>query len=476
MIRNLRDTTQKNSEQDWLKTNLARFTRMLQGQKDLLAVSKMILSELAPLVSSQHGVFYLMDTGGPEPVLKMRASYAYRGRRNLANQFRLGESLVGQCALEKEPILVADVPEEYVHVNSGLGEAPPRNIIVLPVLFEGQVKAVIELASFQTFSATHQAFLDQLTESIGIVLNTIEANTRTEELLKQSQSLATELQNRQQELQNTNAELEEKARLLVEQNAEVERKNREVELAKQALEDKAAQLSLTSRYRSEFLANMSHELRTPLNAIIGFTGTLLMKLPGPLSDEQEKQLQTIRSSAKHLLSLISDLLDLEKIESGKAELNIEPVNCQSVLEEVSTMLRPLAQNKGLTIDVKAPSQLITVRTDRRALSQILLNLTNNAIKFTDTGLVRLEIGRKQDNGRAVTQFSVTDTGVGIKPEDQPMLFQAFTQVDSSPTRRHEGTGLGLHLSQKLANLIGGSIAFRSEYGKGSTFTLALPDE
>jgi len=475
MIRNLRDTTQKNSDQDWLKTNLAKFTRMLQGQKDLFAVSKLILSELAPLVGAQHGVFYLMDASQQDKqTLKLLASYAHRGRRHLGNQFELGEGLVGQCALEKEPIVLSDVPSDYIGISSGLGEAPARNIIVLPVLFEGQVKAVVELASFQKFNTTTQTFLDQLTESIGIVLNTIEANMRTEELLKQSQSLAAELQRRQDELEGTNQELEDKARLLVDQKAEVERKNREVELAKEELEEKAAQLSLTSRYKSEFLANMSHELRTPLNAIIGFTGTLLMRLPGEVNEEQEKQIRMIQSSARHLLSLISDLLDLAKIESGRVEVHREPVQCKVLIDEVVSALRPIAEAKKLTLSATLPADDIVVTTDRRALNQILLNLANNAVKFTDAGEVNIFLSQQRRNGQSVLEISVRDTGIGIRPEDQAKLFQAFTQVDASPTRRHEGTGLGLHLSRKLAAMIGADISFSSEYGKGSSFTLTLP--
>jgi HAMP domain-containing protein/signal transduction histidine kinase len=476
MIRNLRDTTQKNSDQDWLKTNLAKFTRMLQGQKDLFAVSKLILSELAPLVGAQHGVFYLMDSAQEKSMLKLIASYAHRGRRHLANQFELGEGLVGQCALEKEPIVLSDVPSDYIGITSGLGEAPARNIIVLPVLFEGQVKAVVELASFQTFSTTTQTFLDQLTESIGIVLNTIEANMRTEELLKQSQSLAAELQRRQDELQNTNQELEDKARLLVDQKAEVERKNREVELAKEELEEKAAQLSLTSRYKSEFLANMSHELRTPLNAIIGFTGTLLMRLPGEVNEEQEKQIRMIQSSARHLLSLISDLLDLAKIESGRVEVHREPVSCKTLVDEVVSALRPLAEAKNLVIGATLPAEDFVLTTDRRALNQILLNLANNAVKFTDQGMVDISLSPQRRGNQSALEISVRDTGIGIRPEDQARLFQAFTQVDASATRRHEGTGLGLHLSRKLAAMIGADISFTSEYGKGSTFTLTVPLE
>ena len=296
MIVNLRETTLKNAEQDWLKTNLAKFTQMLQGQKDLLTVTKRILAELAPVVAAQHGVFYLVQQQDDEPVLKLMASYAYKERRLVATQFRMGEGLVGQCALEKERILLSNVPTDYIMINSGLGEAPPLSIIVLPVIFEGQVKAVIELASFERFNATHQTFLEQLTESIGIVLNTIEANMRTEDLLKQSQSLAQELQSQQEELQQTNEELEEKAKLLVEQNAEVERKNREVEQAKQALEEKASQLALTSKYKSEFLANMSHELRTPLNSLLILAQQLSDNVDGNLHNKQVQFAQTIYSA------------------------------------------------------------------------------------------------------------------------------------------------------------------------------------
>jgi HAMP domain-containing protein/GAF domain-containing protein len=308
MIGNLRDTTRKNTEQDWLKTSLAKFTRMLQGQRDLLAVSKMILSELAPLVSAQHGVLYIMEEGkqkGPAR-LKLLATYAYQERKNLSTEFRLGEGLVGQCALEKQRILLSNAPPDYIQVTSGLGQAPPLNIVVLPILFEGAVRAVVELASFERFSAIHQTFLDQLTESIGIVLNTIQANMRTEELLTQSQTMSQELQ----------------AQLLSDQKAEVERKNSEVEIGKRELEEKAAQLALSSKYKSEFLSNMSHELRTPLNSLLMLAQQLAENQEGNLTPQQAKSAETISSSGGDLLALINDILDLSKIESGTVSIDV----------------------------------------------------------------------------------------------------------------------------------------------------------
>src|ERR1700742_4549487 len=359
MIRNLKDTTLKNAEQDWLKTNLAKFSRMLQGQKDLLTVGRLILSELAPVVGAQQGVFYNMDatTKPDEPMLKLLASYAYKERKNIDNRFKLGEGLVGQCALEKEKILLTSAPNDYIKITSGLGDAKPLNIIVLPIVFEGQVKAVMELASFDRFSPTHETFLDQLTESIGIVLNTIEANMRTEDLLKQSQSLAKELQSQQQELQQTNQQLGEKAKLLADQNVEVERKNREVEQARQALEEKAEQLALTSKYKSEFLANMSHELRTPLNSLLILADQLAQNPDGNLRPKQTEYAKTIHSSGNDLLMLINDILDLSKIESGTVVLDIGELRFSDLHNYVNRTFRHVAEAKGVDFNVEVDPAL-----------------------------------------------------------------------------------------------------------------------
>jgi HAMP domain-containing protein/signal transduction histidine kinase/CheY-like chemotaxis protein len=485
MIRNLKDTTLKNSEQDWLKTNLAKFSRMLQGQKDLLTVGRLILSELAPVVSAQHAVFYILDAGSESPELSLLAGYAHQGQGAVGSRLNLGEGLVGQCALEKQKILLTNIPPDYIRISSGLGDAAPQNIIVLPVVFEGQVKGVLELASFERFNPTHQAFLDQLTESIGIVLNTIEANMRTEDLLKQSQSLARELGSRQEELQKTNQELEEKAGLLAHQNQEVERKNREVEQARQALEEKAKQLALTSKYKSEFLANMSHELRTPLNSLLILSDQLSKNPDGNLTPRQTEFAKTIHSSGNDLLMLINDILDLSKIESGTVVVDVGELRFTDLLSYVERTFRHVAESKGVGFVLEQDAQLPkTLFTDSKRLQQVIKNLLSNAFKFTHQGQVALRLepapggwtpgNESLDRAPAVVAFSASDTGIGISPEKQQIIFEAFQQADGSTSRKYGGTGLGLAISREISRLLGGEIRLVSSPGKGSTFTLYLP--
>jgi signal transduction histidine kinase/HAMP domain-containing protein/CheY-like chemotaxis protein len=479
MIRNLRDTTQKNTEQDWLKTNLAKFSRMLQGQRDLSTVGRLILSELAPVVSAQHAMFYVLDAAGEPSRLTLLAGYASEEQTTLRKQIGMGEGLIGQCALEKQRILLTNVPGDYIRISSGLGSAAPKSILVLPVIFEGQVKGVLELASFDSFNPTHEAFLEQLTESIGIVLNTIEANMRTEDLLKQSQSLAHELGSRQEELQNTNEELQEKARQLAEQNNEVERKNQEVEQARQALEEKAKQLALTSKYKSEFLANMSHELRTPLNSLLILSDQLSRNSDGNLTPKQTEFAKTIHSSGNDLLMLINDILDLSKIESGTVVVDVGEVRLADLQSYVERTFRHVAESKNVDFSIFISSDLPkSISTDAKRLQQVLKNLLSNAFKFTHRGTVSLSIEPSWldvgDAGVPGIAFSVSDTGIGIPPDKQRIIFEAFQQADGSTSRKYGGTGLGLAISRELSRLLGGEISLTSEAGRGSTFTLLLP--
>jgi signal transduction histidine kinase/DNA-binding response OmpR family regulator/HAMP domain-containing protein len=487
MIRNLRETTRQNTEQDWLKTNLERFTRMLQGQRDLVTVSGTILSELAPLLSAQHGVFYTVASleDGGDPVLVYQAGYGYTERKHLANHFRLGEGLIGQCAREKTRILLTDVPGDYVRINSGLGESAPLNIIVLPILFEGEVRAVVELASFSPFSPTHQAFLDQLTESIGLVLNTIEANTLTENLLKQSQSQAQELQARQEQLSTSNEDLASQASRLAEQYSEVERKNQEVVLAKRLVEEKAEQLAVSSKYKSEFFSNMSHELRTPLNSLLILAGELEDNHEGTMSAAQIEYASVIRSSGNDLLRLLDDILDLAKVESGTVTLEIGELPLVELQDAIERDFAHVAKQQGLSFSVELASDLPhAIATDSSRLRQVLKNLVSNAFKFTEQGGVRMCVSlassgwseRNDKLGRAdtVIAFSISDTGIGIAPEQQQLIFEAFAQADGSTARRYGGTGLGLSISRELVQLLGGEITLRSTIDEGSTFTLYLP--
>ena len=487
MITNLRETTLRNQDQDWLKSNLAKFTQMLQGQKDLNTVTKRILSELAEVVTAHYGAFYILkqDDETQNTKLKLFAAYAYKEEKNIPKEFEIGEGLVGQCAFEKERILLKNVPQGYVKISSGLGKAKPANLIILPVLFENDVKAVIELASLDTFSETHLDFLSQLTESIGIVLNTIETNSRTEELLAQSQSLAGELKTQQEELRRTNDELQDKALLLVKQKDEVEAKNKEVEEARKSLEEKAEQLTLTSKYKSEFLANMSHELRTPLNSLLILAQQLYENAEGNLNEKQIRYAKTIHSCGDDLIQLINDILDLSKIESGFISTNISTVRISEIASFVETTFKPISEARNLRFRIDTDYSLpSSMETDIQRLNQILKNLLSNAFKFTEKGEVCLKITEAHntwkpgninlDKAKKVIAFSITDTGIGIPQEKQSIIFEAFQQAEGSTSRKYGGTGLGLSISRGLAELLGGTIELESQAGYGSTFTLYLP--
>ncbi|MEA5603784.1 response regulator [Nostoc sp. UHCC 0252] len=506
MIVNLRSTTQRNDEQNWLKSNLAEFTQMLQGQRNLENATSLILSNLAPLVGASQGVFYAMTSIDDQPVLKLLSSYAYKERKNLANQFRLGEGLVGQCALEKQRILLTKVPSDYIRISSGLGEAPPLNIIVLPIVFETEVSAVIELASFSHFSHLHLTFLEQLSQNLGVFLNNIASQLQTQQLLEESIALTEELQTQQEELrqsnqrleeqaheleesqflvkqsneelQQLNEELEEKAELLEVQNREVARKNQEVERARQSFEEKAEQLALSSKYKSEFLANMSHELRTPLNSLLILARLLSDNSLNNLTDKQVEYSRTIYSAGTDLLELINDILDLAKIESGTMSLNIEQITFADLEISLEQTFRQLAHNKELSFSIELDDKLPpTIYNDSKRLQQVLKNLLANAFKFTEQGSVNLKISMSSDAAEVdnpMIAFAVSDTGVGIPPEKQKIIFEAFQQADGTTSRKYGGTGLGLSISRELAQLLGGRIELVSQPEQGSIFTLYLP--
>jgi signal transduction histidine kinase/CheY-like chemotaxis protein/HAMP domain-containing protein len=524
MITNLAETTRVNRDQDWLKTNVARISSLMQGQRNLQTVSRTLMSELTPAVEAQHGAFFLSETddASDEVELKLIASYGYKARKAVANTFKPGEGLVGQSALERSRILLTEAPSDYIKVSSGLGESDPVNVIVLPVLFEDSVLGIIELASLHPFDEIRLQFLDQVVETIGVVLSTIIANMRTEELLDESQRLAGELGERSQELQNqqeelrrsnselesqaaslkaseellqqqqeelqqTNEELQEKARLLAEQNKSIEVKNREIEMARLGLEEKAQQLAVSSKYKSEFLANMSHELRTPLNSLLILAKLLGDNDGGNLSTKQIEFAQTIHHAGSDLLDLINDILDLTKVEAGKMDVIAAEVRLDGVCSSADAGFRPLAEQKGLDlvleVDESAPESIVT---DQQRLNQVLKNLLSNAVKFTETGSVSLRIATAPADmrfgssalarARRVVAFEVRDTGIGIPADKLRIVFESFQQADGTISRRYGGTGLGLSISREITRLLGGEIRVTSTEGEGSTFTLYLPDE
>jgi len=485
MVQSLRETTKANEEQYWLKTNLARIAGLLQGHRDLATVGELIMNELIPLVGAQHGTFFIVEDSSEGTVLRLIAGYGLRADMGVPSQFRLGQSLVGQVAKTKKPIVVTDAPADYVKISSGLGEAAPLNLIVLPIVFEGQVLSVIEAGSFSPFTQVHQDFLEQLMETIGVNVNTIIANSRTDDLLAESQRLAVELQSRsgelqarQEELQRSNADLEDKAAQLASQNRAIETKNAEIEQARQEIEERAKQLDLASRYKSQFLANVSHELRTPLNSLLILARLLAQNPADNLTPKQVEYANVIHSSGTDLLLLINDILDLSRVEAGKLNIHLERFALASLAEDLRTVFEPLAADKSLDFAVHTAADVpAEVVTDRQRLRQILHNLLSNAVKFTQQGRAELRIGltghRAAGQEPAIT-FSVTDTGIGITDDSLKTIFEAFQQGDGTTSRRYGGTGLGLAISREVAAQLGGRITAESEPGRGSTFTLYLP--
>ena len=411
MIGNLRSTTITNKEQDWLKTNLAKFTGMMQRQPTLETLGQLIMQELTPIVSAQYGAFYVADQVGGRQFLTLMSGYALPKGKELGSRIEAGEGLVGQAAFETKPIIVTDLPEGYVRITSGLGEAPPRNVVVFPVPFEGQLKAVIELASFHSFSPIHLSFIEQLAQSIGVVFNMIGANTKLQEI---------------------------------------------------------------SKYKSDFLANMSHELRTPLNSLLILAKLLSENSERTLNEKQIEFAKTIYASGTDLLILINQILDLSKIEAGKLGTEPAPVSLDEIHEAIEQTFREVAKQHGLEFEIRVfPDTPQTVTTDRQRLVQVLTNLLSNAFKFTEHGKVTLEIGLA-DREPAFLEFRVVDTGPGIPIEQQEQIWEAFQQGDATMARKYGGTGLGLTICRELAGVLGGDIRLESRKDQGSTFILSLP--
>jgi signal transduction histidine kinase/HAMP domain-containing protein len=486
MVRSLRETTKAYQDQDWLQSNLARIASRLQGHRDLRVVAELIMDDLVPLVGAQHGTFFLAEGNGGETRLRLMAGYGLRADIEAPSQFRLGQSLIGQVARTRKPIVVTDLPADYVKISSGLGDAAPVNLMILPIVFEDQVLGVIEAGSFSRFTQRHQDFMEQLMETIGVNVNTIIANSRTDALLAESQRLAGELQARtrelqvrQDELQRSNADLGDKAAQLARQNRDIEIKNVEIEQARQELEERARQLDLASRYKSQFLANMSHELRTPLNSLLILARLLANNPEQNLTSKQVEYANVIHSSGADLLQLINDILDLSRVEAGKMELHPERFALRALVDDLRAIFQPLTTDKGLDFVADRPAADVPdeLFTDRQRLRQILHNLLSNAVKFTDRGRVELLITSAGARGAGTGQliaFSVTDTGVGVSEQNLEVIFGAFQQGDGTTSRRYSGTGLGLAICRELASQLGGRISAQSVPGEGSTFTLLLP--
>ncbi|WEG10967.1 response regulator [Pullulanibacillus sp. KACC 23026] len=506
MVQSLEEQMEKEQNLIWSKSNIAEITTELNGKHDLGSLSKTVLSKIAPLVESSHAVLYVkeMDDRDTKPVFRLSASYALKDRQLQTNVFQIGEGLIGQAALEKKPIVLTNVPSDYIQVRSGLGEASPHTIYVFPICFEEDVKAVLEIATFKPFNFTQQSFLEELINGLGIIFESTMGRIRLARLLEESQTLMEEvqaqseelqtqqeelratneeleeqtqalrqseekLQVQQEELEQINAELKEKAVGLEEQNRKFELTNREVEKARAELEEKAKQLMLSSKYKSEFLANMSHELRTPLNSLLILSKLLSENQEGNLSDRQIEFTKTIYSSGIDLLTLINDILDLAKIESGKMDVNPSKVFIKDLVDFVESTFRPVANEKRLTLNIVLADNLPKyIISDFQRLQQVLRNLLSNAFKFTHAGDVTLKI---EFNDRY--QFSVIDTGIGIAKDKQDLIFQAFQQADGTMSRRYGGTGLGLSICREIATLLDGNVRVESEEGRGSTFTFEV---
>lgn len=510
MTESLKQTTEENRKQNWLKTGLTDLNDRMRGEQDAVALAQSSISYIAEYLNSQVGAIYLNVN---ENKFKLVGSYAYSKRKKLSNEYKRGEGVIGQAALEKKPILISNVPDDYIKISSGLGESIPKNILAMPFMYEHEVKGVIELGSFEEFGAKTMEFLKQATENIGINFNSAESRSKLQELLEKTQQQAEELQSQQEELRQTNEELEEQAKYLresesklqaqqeelrqtneeleektqslQEQKDAIRKKNVELEHAQHLLEDRAQELEITSKYKSEFLANMSHELRTPLNSLLILSKILSQNKETNLTEKQVEFAQTIHAAGTELLNIINEILDLAKVESGKMELHIEPLNLKTIISDIQKNYKHLVEESGLTFSINLEEGLPDcVHTDEQRLKQIVKNFISNAIKFTEKGSVKVNIGRPgkdinfSHSGLSHDKafvISVTDTGKGILKDKQKVIFEAFQQEDGTTSRKYGGTGLGLSIARELARLLGGEIQLVSDIGKGSAFSLYFRD-
>ncbi|EOR72544.1 GAF sensor hybrid histidine kinase [Thermobifida fusca TM51] len=491
MVSNLRETTAAQRDEDWLKSNLARLSGLLQGRRDLNELARLIMTEVTPLVDAQHGACYLPEDENDTETFRLYAGYGYQPSEE-RRRITAGQGLAGEAIAQRKELIVHNVPGDYVRIESGLGEAPPLSLAIFPIVSEDRVLGVIELGSYGTFREIHLNFLRQLVSLLSATITTILANSKTEYLLAQSQQLTTalqersnELQRQQEELRRKNAELHSKAGQLASQNRAIELQNRQIERARRSLEDRAHQLQVSSKYKSEFLANMSHELRTPLNSLLILARLLADNSEKNLTPKQVEFAQTIYKAGSDLLQLINEILDLSKVEAGRMELNPSHVSISQLVDYVEASFRPLASEKGLAFAVEvSPDVPDQLWTDEQRLQQVLRNLLSNAVKFTSSGEVRLVIEPAwavEDidvdtftDPDGVIAFSVIDTGIGIPEDKLQLIFEAFHQGDGGTSRRFGGTGLGLSISRNMAELLGGEIRVSSTVGEGSTFTLLLP--
>ncbi|MFJ7978210.1 response regulator [Peribacillus sp. NPDC096379] len=492
-----KDFTTEISEQNWVQTRLADIATMYQRIVTMETLGQRVIGRLTPLMGASLGVFYIKRGQGEEAKFVKLSSYA-DGEEVGRLEFRLGEGLIGQCALEKESQIINQVPNDYKVLSTGLGEVAPKSIFIAPVVFEDEVVAVIELASFETFTKLQQNFLRRVLETLGITINSVQGRVEIERLLLESQAQTEELQVQSEELQSQSEEMQaqseelqtqaEELRMINEQleerNRETEAKSRELQRAKLNLEDQAVQLKQSSKYKSEFLANMSHELRTPLNSIL-ILSEMLSEHESTLSEEQQDFAKVIHSSGRDLLSLINDILDLSKVEVGKMDVVFDEMNVSELPELLTRNFEHVAQKKGLEFNVQKDKDVPDIFfTDQQRLQQILKNLLSNAFKFTETGSISVHIKCAEEKklGKWINtngadgwlEVSIADTGIGIPKSKQQLIFEAFQQGDGATMRKYGGTGLGLSICREFAKLLRGWLIVDSEEGKGSVFTLFIP--